>query len=138
LLGATATRSLVAPVRWLGNVYIWMVRGVPDIIYFLFFVIALDQGIEYVKNLFVCEGAAWPWQGLEFRVCPEAKVPLGSSSAFWHQAYGFGLGRLHLRHRLRGLCRERAARRDERRARRRNWKPPRPTGCPAVRFFAAS
>jgi polar amino acid transport system permease protein len=90
-LGATATRSLVAPVRWLGNIYIWMVRGVPDIIYFLFFVIALDQGIEFIKNLFVCDGGAWPWQGLEFRVCQEAKVPLGSSSAFWHQAYGFGL-----------------------------------------------
>jgi polar amino acid transport system permease protein len=90
-LGATATRSLVAPVRWLGNLYIWMVRGVPDIIYFLFFVIALDQGIEFIKNLFVCDGAEWPWQGLEFRVCQEAKVPLGSSSAIWHQAYGFAL-----------------------------------------------
>jgi polar amino acid transport system permease protein len=90
-LGATATRSQVAPVRWLGNVYIWMVRGVPDIIYFLFFVIALDQGIEYVKNLFVCDGGVWPWQGLEFRVCQEAKVPLGSASSVWHQAYGFAL-----------------------------------------------
>jgi polar amino acid transport system permease protein len=90
-LGATATRSVIAPVRWLGNVYIWMVRGVPDIIYFLFFVIALDQGIEFVKNLFVCPGAPWPWQGLEFRVCQEAKVPLGSSAAIWHQAYGFAL-----------------------------------------------
>jgi polar amino acid transport system permease protein len=90
-LGATATRSIVAPVRWLGNLYIWMVRGVPDIIYFLFFVIALDQGIEFVKNLFVCADAEWPWQGLEFRVCQEAKVPLGSSSAIWHQAYGFAL-----------------------------------------------
>jgi polar amino acid transport system permease protein len=90
-LGATATRSLIAPVRWLGNLYIWMVRGVPDIIYFLFFVIALDQGIEFIKNLFVCPGGAWPWQGLEFRVCQEAKVPLGSSAAVWHQAYGFAL-----------------------------------------------
>jgi polar amino acid transport system permease protein len=90
-LGATATRSQIAPIRWLGNVYIWMVRGVPDIIYFLFFVIALDQGIEYIRNLFVCEGGAWPWQGLEFRVCQEAKVPLGSASAVWHQAYGFAL-----------------------------------------------
>jgi polar amino acid transport system permease protein len=74
-LGATATRSQIAPIRWLGNVYIWMVRGVPDII----------------RNLFVCEGGAWPWQGLEFRVCQEAKVPLGSASAVWHQAYGFAL-----------------------------------------------
>ena len=90
-LGATATRAHAAPLRWLGNTYIWMVRGVPDIIYFLFFVIALDQGIEYLKSLAVCEDGAWPWQGLEFRVCPEAKVPLGSSDAFWHEAYGFAL-----------------------------------------------
>jgi polar amino acid transport system permease protein len=90
-MGATAARSHIAPVSWIGRAYIWMVRGIPDIIFFLFFVIALDQGIEYVKNLFVCEGGAWPWQGLEFRVCQEAKVPLAKSSAFWHQAYGFML-----------------------------------------------
>jgi polar amino acid transport system permease protein len=90
-MGATAARSHIAPVSWLGKIYIWMVRGVPDIIFFLFFVIALDQGIEYLKNLAVCDGGAWPWQGLEFRVCAEAKVPLAKSSAFWHQAYGFGL-----------------------------------------------
>jgi polar amino acid transport system permease protein len=90
-MGATAARSHVAPVSWLGKIYIWMVRGVPDIIFFLFFVIALDQAIEYLKNLAVCDGGLWPWQGLEFRVCPEAKVPLAKSSAFWHQAYGFML-----------------------------------------------
>ncbi len=90
-VGATAARSHIAPVSWLGKVYIWMVRGIPDIIFFLFFVIALDQGLEYVKSLAVCDGGAWPWQGLEFRVCQEAKVPLGASSAGWHQAYGFAL-----------------------------------------------
>jgi len=90
-MGATAARSHIAPVSWLGKVYIWMVRGIPDIIFFLFFVIALDQGLEYLKSLAVCEGGEWPWQGLEFRVCQEAKVPLGASSAVWHQAYGFGL-----------------------------------------------
>lgn len=89
--GATAARSHVLPARMLGKTYIAMVRGVPDIVFFLFFVIALDQGIEYVKNLLVCPDGAWPWQGLEFRVCPEAKVPLASSSAFWHDAYGFFL-----------------------------------------------
>jgi polar amino acid transport system permease protein len=90
-MGATAARSHIAPLSWLGKIYIWMVRGIPDIIFFLFFVIALDQVLEYAKSLAVCEGGAWPWQGLEFRVCQEAKVPLGASSAIWHQAYGFAL-----------------------------------------------
>lgn len=90
--GATAARSQNFAGRILGKTYIAMVRGIPDIIFFLFFVIALDQGIEYLKSLAVCPaGALWPWQGLEFRVCRGAKVPLGSSSAFWHNAYGFAL-----------------------------------------------
>ncbi len=90
--GATAARSQILALRILGKTYIAMVRGIPDIIFFLFFVIALDQGIEYLKFLAVCPaGSPWPWQGLEFRVCQEAKVPLGSSSAFWHNAYGFAL-----------------------------------------------
>jgi len=89
--GATAARSQFLPARVFGKTYVAMVRGVPDIVFFLFFVIALDQGIEYVKNLMVCEGGAWPWQGLEFRVCKAAKVPLATSSAFWHDAYGFFL-----------------------------------------------
>jgi polar amino acid transport system permease protein len=90
--GAMAARSHIAPLRWISKGYIGMVRGVPDIVYFLFFVIALDQGIEYVKNLAVCPaGSAWPWQGLEFHVCQEAKVPLASASQFAYQAYGFFL-----------------------------------------------
>ena len=90
--GATAARSPLLPARVFGKTYIAMVRGVPDIIFFLFFVIALDQGIEYLKHLAVCPpGSPSPWQGMEFRVCQEAKVPNASSSAFWHNAYGFFL-----------------------------------------------
>jgi polar amino acid transport system permease protein len=90
--GATAARSHVLPARWFGKAYIAMVRGIPDIIFFLFFVIALDQAIEWSKHQIVCPDWTEPVrQGLEFKVCPEAKVPLSSSSAIWHQAYGFFL-----------------------------------------------
>ena len=90
--GATMARSPYLVARLIGKTYIAMVRGIPDIIFFLFFVIALDQAIEYLKNLAVCPaGSPWPWRGLEFRVCPEAKVPLSSSSAVWFQIYGFFL-----------------------------------------------
>jgi polar amino acid transport system permease protein len=90
--GATMARSPIAPLRWIGKAYIAMVRGIPDIIFFMFFVIALDQGIEYLKSLAVCPaGSAWPWQGLEFRVCAEAKVPLATSSPLMFQMYGFFL-----------------------------------------------
>lgn len=90
--GATMARSPVLPLRLIGKTYIAMVRGIPDIIFFLFFVIALDQGIEYIKNLAVCPaGSPWPWQGLEFKVCAEAKVPLATASPLGFQMYGFFL-----------------------------------------------
>jgi len=90
--GATAARSQFLPLSLLGKGYAAIVRGVPDIVFFLFFVIALDQGIEWLKHQVVCPDWTEPVrQGLEFRVCPQAKVPLSSSSAMWHQAYGFGL-----------------------------------------------
>jgi polar amino acid transport system permease protein len=90
--GALAARSHVPPLRWLGKAYTGMVRGVPDIVFFLFFVIALDQGIEWIKHLFVCDDLSQPaWQGLEFRVCAAAKVPLGASAKIWHQLYAYGL-----------------------------------------------
>ncbi len=90
--GAMAARSHVAPLRLLGKTYTAMVRGVPDIVFFLFFVIALDQGVEWMKHQVVCPGWTEPIrQGLEFKVCPEAKVPLGSSPQWVHQLYGFAL-----------------------------------------------
>jgi polar amino acid transport system permease protein len=90
--GAMAARSRYRALSMLGKTYAALVRGVPDIVFFLFFVIALDQGIEWTKHQIVCPDWTEPVrQGLEFRVCPAAKVPLGASSAVWHQAYGFSL-----------------------------------------------
>ena len=90
--GAMASRSQIAPLRWFGRIYIAMVRGVPDIVFFLFFVIALDQGIEWLTHQVRCPGWTEPIrQGLEFRVCPAAKVPPGNASHFVHQVYAFVL-----------------------------------------------
>lgn len=90
--GAMAARSQITPLRWIGKAYTAMVRGVPDIVYFLFFVIALDQGIEYLNHLRVCEDLSQPvFRGLEFHVCAEAKVPPATASPFMFQAYSFGL-----------------------------------------------
>jgi polar amino acid transport system permease protein len=92
LLGAIAARSRFMPLAAFGRVYIAAVRGVPDIVYFMFLVIALDQGIEWTKHLFVCEDLSQPvWSGLEFRVCPAAKVPLGTAAPIWHKVYAFAL-----------------------------------------------
>jgi polar amino acid transport system permease protein len=90
--GAMAARSRILPLSLLGKGYAAIVRGVPDIIFFLFFVIALDQGIEWLKHQVVCPDWTEPVrQGLEFRVCPQAKVPLSTSPQIVHQAYSFAL-----------------------------------------------
>ena len=79
--GAMAARSQFAPLRWIGKLYSAMVRGVPDIVYFMFFVIALDQGLELIKHKIVCPDWAEPiFRGLEFHVCPAAKIPLATAS----------------------------------------------------------
>ncbi len=84
--GATAARAQFLPACWFGKVYIAMVRGVPDIIFFLFFVIALNQAIEWSKHQIVCPDWTEPVrQGLKFKVCQAANVPLSSSSALRHQ-----------------------------------------------------
>lgn len=90
--GAMATRSHIAPVRWLGKTYSSMVRGVPDIIFFLFVPIALDQGLEWLRHHAKCPDWDMPIrQGSDFVVCASAKLPLSSSPQWVHETYGFVL-----------------------------------------------
>ena len=90
--GAMAARSRITPLRWFGKVYITIVRGVPDIAFFLFFVIALDQGFEWIRHQVKCPD--WPdaiRQGNDFIVCQAAKLPLGNAPQWIHEVYGFFL-----------------------------------------------
>jgi polar amino acid transport system permease protein len=90
--GAMAARSRIAPLRWFGQVYIAIVRGVPDIAFYLFFVIALDQGLEYLRHVVLCPDWGEPVrQGTDFLVCAQAKLPLGSAPQWVHEGYGFAL-----------------------------------------------
>lgn len=91
-LGAMAARSAFLPLQWLGKVYIAMVRGVPDIVFFMFFVIALDQALEWLRHQWKCPD--WTEeirQGTQFLVCDAAKLPLSSAPQIWHEIYGFTL-----------------------------------------------
>jgi polar amino acid transport system permease protein len=90
--GAAAARSGIAPLRWFGKSYIALVRGVPDIAFFLFFVIALDQGIEWLRHHALCPEWTEPIrQGNDFVVCQAAKMPLGTAPQWVHETYGFAL-----------------------------------------------
>ncbi len=90
--GASAARSEFPPMRWFGKSYIAVVRGVPDIAFFLFFVIALDQAIEYLRHKALCPDWSEPIrQGNDFVVCQAAKMPLGEAPQWVHETYGFSL-----------------------------------------------
>ena len=90
--GAMAARSHFAPLRWFGKGYTAIVRGVPDIAFFLFFVIALDQSFEWIRHKIKCPDWDQPIrQGSDFVVCKLAKLPLSSSPQWMHETYGFSL-----------------------------------------------
>ncbi|TNF63558.1 MAG: ABC transporter permease subunit [Rhodobacteraceae bacterium] len=89
-LGAMAARSRLLPLSLLGKSYIAVVRGVPDIAFFLFFVIALDQAFEYVRHRVLCPDWTDPIrQGSDFIVCAQAKLPLGTAPQWVHETYAF-------------------------------------------------
>ncbi len=93
--GAMAARSRIWPVSWIGKGYIAVVRGVPDIAFFLFFVIALDQAFEWIRHKIKCPDWDEPIrQGNDFVVCQAAKLPLGNAPQWIHETYGFFLAAL--------------------------------------------
>lgn len=90
--GAMAARSPIAPLRWFGKIYTAMVRGIPDIIFFLFVPIALDQGLEYLRHQVKCPDWDMPVrQGNDFVVCAQAKMPLSTAAPWVHDIYGVTL-----------------------------------------------
>lgn len=74
-----------------GKLYTSMVRGVPDIIFFLFVPIALDQGFEWMRHQVLCDTDEPVRQGNDFVVCAAAKLPLSSAAPWVHEAYGLFL-----------------------------------------------
>ena len=90
--GAVAARSRIWPIRAIGKTYIAMIRGVPDIVFFMFFVIALDQAFEWIRHKVKCPDWTEPIRrGNEFAVCPAAKLPLSSAPQYVHELYAFSL-----------------------------------------------
>ena len=90
--GAVASRSSFLPLALVGKTYTAMVRGVPDIVFFLFFVIALDQALEWLRHQALCPDWTDPIrQGANFLVCPQAKLPLSNAPQPVHDLYNFAL-----------------------------------------------
>lgn len=89
-IGAFARRSALLPVRLFGHAYTSMVRGIPDIIFFLFVPIAMDQVLEYTRHRILCPEVTEPvYRGNDFVVCTAAKLPLSTAPQWVHETYGF-------------------------------------------------
>lgn len=73
--GAAMRNSSLPPLKLLGTIYINMVRGVPDVLFFIFFPLAFEQLVELIIAQSVCppgEGTVmWP-------PCPQANWFLGT------------------------------------------------------------
>ena len=94
-LGAIASRSSKNSIRILGKGYLAMIRGIPDIVFFLFIPIALDQAFEFLRHKILCpEFTEAVRQGNDFVVCKVAKLPLSTASEWVHDFYGFSLALL--------------------------------------------
>ena len=66
LIGAAMKMSRFMPLRMVGLAYTSVVRGVPDVLFFLFFPLAFEQTVEYIAALNACTPeqmasyTAWP------------------------------------------------------------------------------
>lgn len=67
LLTALMLRGGPWPARVLAHGYVGLIRGVPDVLFFLFFPLAFEQGVEWVASFSACSpqsiaamATAWP------------------------------------------------------------------------------
>lgn len=90
LLAAVGVKSKIFLLRLFSKAYANIVRGIPDIIFFLFIPITIDQLIEFSRHKIKCpEITDSVWQGSDFIVCSSAKLPLNSDPQWIHDIYGF-------------------------------------------------
>lgn len=78
LLGAAARNSSRPALRLVGTVYINMVRGIPDVLFFLFFPLAFEQAVELVRAQFVCSPEGLVANAGRWPPCAAANWVLGT------------------------------------------------------------
>lgn len=89
LAGASLRRSRFLPARLLGAGYANIVRGVPDVLFFLFIPLAFEQGLEWFVSTQVCtpetiSGARWP-------PCPDANLYFSTSGYLLLASFSLGI-----------------------------------------------
>ncbi len=91
LTGATLKSSRFAVLRLIGTVYSSIVRGVPDVLFFLFFPLAFEQTVEWVIATQVCSPDAIAAQTAAWPPCREANWFLGTTEYLLLASVSLGL-----------------------------------------------
>lgn len=79
LAGATLKNSRWLPLRLVGSGYTNMVRGVPDVLFFLFFPLAFEQLVELIRAQAVCTPDALAENARRWPPCDAANWYLGTN-----------------------------------------------------------
>lgn len=77
VLSAAGRNSRFALARLFGKAYTNALPGIPDVLFFLFFPLAFEQAVEWIRAQAVCTAAEkatgnWP-------ICPDANLIFGST-----------------------------------------------------------
>jgi polar amino acid transport system permease protein len=91
LTGATLKSSRFAVPRLIGTIYSSIVRGVPDVLFFLFFPLAFEQTVEWVISAQVCSPEAIAAQTAPWPPCREANWFLGTTEYLILASVSLGL-----------------------------------------------
>ena len=112
--GAMASRSRIAPVRWIGRLYTAMVRGVPDIAFFPLLCDRAGPGARMAAAPRTLPGLdrSNPARG-QLPCLPRGKIAVGISAPIGPRSLQLHSGRLHIRSGVWRLCRKRPFRCDE-------------------------
>ncbi|MVS99624.1 ABC transporter permease subunit [Devosia sp. L53-10-65] len=91
LTGATLKNSRFFVLRLVGSTYSSIVRGVPDVLFFLFFPLAFEQGVEWLVSTQVCSPEAIAAQTAPWPPCREANWFLGTTEYLLLASVSLGL-----------------------------------------------
>ncbi|MFD2646984.1 ABC transporter permease subunit [Devosia albogilva] len=91
LTGATLKSSRFAVPRLIGTLYSSIVRGVPDVLFFLFFPLAFEQTVEWMVSTQVCSPEAIAAQTAPWPPCREANWFLGTTEYLILASVSLGL-----------------------------------------------
>jgi len=89
--GAMLLRSRFAVLRWIGFAYANIVRGVPDVLFFLFFPLAFEQAVEWVWAQRVCSAEDIAANTGHWPPCPAANWFLSTPEYFLLACVSLGI-----------------------------------------------